>query len=102
MRQWTGIVVLLLVVFDALAGEWKFGDKIPVSPHTGQAIFHQLDGTARKHIAVSDKTLAIVWSDNHEGESNIYAAFKSTAGGKFGTPIKLNEISSAFSPVVAA
>ena len=99
MRQWFG-TLLLLIASNAAAGEWAFGEKVPVSPHFGKGVFHQLDATGRKHIAASADKVVVLWTDNHEGSSNVYAAFKSAQAPSFRSPIKLNKRAPAFSPAV--
>lgn len=63
---------------------------IDVSRVHGAKIFHQLEASGRKNIAVSGDVIGVVWNDNRGGLSQTYAALKKRADGKFGPDIKLS------------
>lgn len=65
-----------LCALPAAAASWEFSAPIEVSPEQS-GVFHQLDGSGRKHIAVSGDTVAIVWEESHAGATQVNAAFKS-------------------------
>lgn len=82
------------LVFAALLGwglaSFVFAGPIDVSRvHSGK-IFHQLEASGRKNIAVSGDWIGVVWNDNRGGFSQTYAVFKKLKDAKFGPEIKLS------------
>jgi len=93
---------ILFFLFPALlsAGEWIFDEKVPISLNNGTGIFHHLESSGRKNIAVNDSVVVVVWEDNHSGSPQIYAAFKTPSSNNFSKPEKLSTGNSAFEPTV--
>lgn len=56
---------------------------VNVSRVHGTKIFHQLEASGRKNIALSGDFVAIVWNDNRNGSSQTYVALKKRADSKF-------------------
>lgn len=56
---------------------------VNVSRVQGTKIFHQLEASGRKNIALSGDFVAIVWNDNRNGSSQTYVALKKRADSKF-------------------
>ena len=85
-----------------IADEWVFSKKTPVSPHTGKTIFHHVESSGRKNIAVNNKSVVIVWEDNHNGSPQVYAAFKNLEKKQFSRPILISTGKVAYEPSVAS
>lgn len=64
-----------LVALPVSAAPWEFTDALDVSPEQ-PGVFHQFDGSGRKHIAVSGDTVGIVWEESRAGATQVRAAFK--------------------------
>jgi len=101
------MTVRFLLVFSLffsqtpLADEWVFGETTPVSPHTGKNIFHHVESSGRKNIAVNNKSVVVVWEDNHNNSSpQVYAAFKKLGKGKFSKPVQISTGKVAYEPSV--
>lgn len=81
--------VLFAVLASALAFS-ALAAPIDVTRVHGAKIFHQLEASGRKNIAVSGDFIGVVWNDNRGGLSQTYAALKKRTDGKFGPDIKLS------------
>ena len=101
MIRWLLIITLALRMTPVIAA-WEFGEKIPVSPHHGDKIFHHLDSAGRKNIAVAGDTVAVVWEDNHTGDTQVYLSIKADGASSFGSPQQVSEGKSAYGPVIAS
>ncbi len=67
--------VLALMALPAQAASWEFSGALDVSPEQ-PGVFHQLDSSGRKHIAVSGDAVVIVWEESRAGATRVNAAFK--------------------------
>lgn len=67
--------VFALVALPVQAASWEFTDALDVIPEQ-PGVFHQLDSSGRKHIAVSGDTVAIAWEESRAGATQVNAAFK--------------------------
>ena len=63
---------------------------IDVSRAHGPKIFHQLEASGRKNIAVSGDVIGIVWNDNRSGSSQTYSALKKRGDAQFSRDAKLS------------
>lgn len=73
-----------------------------VSRVHGSKIFHQLEASGRKNIAVSGDWIGVVWNDNRGGLAQTYAAFKKLTDTKFGPEIKLSNGKEAIEGAIVA
>lgn len=98
--------VLLSLAFGlplhSLAEPWTFSNKLLVSPHNGKRIFHHLDASGRKSIAISANSIAVVWEDNHSGGPQVYVAFKSLDEERFTPPLQVSTGNEAYEPTITA
>ena len=101
MMRWLFIFILTLKLTPVIAA-WEFGEKLSVSPHHGDKIFHHLDSAGRKNIAVAGNSVAVVWEDNHTGVSQVYISMKADGASSFGTPQQVSTGKSAYGPVIAS
>jgi hypothetical protein len=84
------------------AQPWTFTDPIDVTAATGEKIFHHLESSGRRNVAVSGNTVAVAWEDNRNGIPSVFLARKSRQAGTFSTAIKISGKGEAFEPSLAA
>lgn len=66
------------------------------------AIYHHLEGSGRKHIAVTRESVAVVWEDNSNQAPQIYATLKSLAQDTFPIALSVSSGSEAYEPSIDA
>ena len=84
MKRIALVVLACALAFSALAAP------MDVSRVHGAKIFHQLEASGRKNIAVSGDVIGVVWNDNRGRLSHTYVAFKKQDDRRFGRDIKLS------------
>ncbi len=89
--------VFALVALPVQAASWEFSSALDVSPEQ-PGVFHQLDSSGRKHIAVSGDTVAVVWEESRAGATQVNAAFKLLSQKVF----NVVRVSHGSAPVVAS
>lgn len=89
-----------LLALPALAAPWEFGAPLEIAPEQ-PGVFHQLDGSGRKHVAVSGDAVAVVWEESRAGVTQVNAAFKPLAEPVFHV-VRVSAGAEAGAPVVAA
>jgi len=99
------IGLILLICFCALSFEvfadWQFGQRIAVSAETEKNTFHHLDGAGRKHVAVSEDRVAVLWEDDSSGSPQIYLALKNKGESNFSQALKVSIGEEAYEPAIA-
>ena len=94
---------LALAIFQIQASErWIFDSRISVTGPPVDAVYHHLEGSGRKHIAVTGESVAVVWEDNRSRDPQIYATFKSLTRKTFPTALLVSSGSEAYEPVIDA
>ncbi len=88
--------------FSLLAQPWQFGSPVNVTSTTGNGIFHHLESSGRRNIAVSGNLVAVVWEDNRDGAPAIYLAHKETKAAVFSDEIKVSGNGEAYEPSLVA
>lgn len=78
-----GYACALVIAALPASAAWKFAPAIPVTHAHGAKIFHHLKSAGRKNIAVSGKTVAVIWEDNRSGVPQVYVAFKANNAAAF-------------------
>jgi len=99
MRMMVSFIVLLLLS-EAHAASWQFDTPIAVTPVTGPKVFHHLESSGRRNIAVSGQRVAVAWEDGHDAVSRIYLAYKELTAPAFGPGIMLSGSGDAFEPSI--
>jgi hypothetical protein len=97
--------VFLLMASVAAADDspWIFGPPEDVTHSQGTAVFHHLESSGRKNVAVSGKWVAVVWEDNRDGKARCYAAFKQVGRNSgFENEVRISGADEAFEPVVVS
>ncbi|MCP4332303.1 MAG: hypothetical protein GY785_06580 [Gammaproteobacteria bacterium] len=94
---------LALIAFQAQASDrWTFDSRISVTGPPLDAIYHHLDGSGRKHIAVTMESAAVVWEDNRSQAPQIYVTQKSLARESFPTALRVSSGNEAYEPAIDA
>ncbi len=81
---------------------WTFSERIAVTPPTAAGVFHHLEGSGRKHIAVSSGSVAITWEDDHSSDPQVYVATRSASAESFGRALQVSSGSEAYEPAISA
>ena len=100
--QFAGLWLVLIVFQSQASDRWIFDGKISVSGAAEDAVYHHLDGSGRKHIAVSRQSLAVVWEDNRSHSPQIYVALKSQTQGTFTKALQVSSGNEAYEPSIDA
>lgn len=98
MRWWWLTVALVAAPLQA---QWQFGEPLRPAGEAREGVFHQLDGTARQHVAADNTHVVAVWSDNRDGSYQVRAAFRPVEG-EFGPVRTLSTGTEAYHPVVTS
>jgi len=94
---------LALAIFQAQSSErWIFDSRIAVTAPPVGAVYHHLEGSGRKHIAVTRESVAVVWEDNRSQASQIYVTLKSLTQETFPTALPASSGSEAYEPTIDA
>lgn len=81
---------------------WNFTSKIAVTGAASAGVYHHLEGAGRKHIAVSGKSVAVVWEDNHSGDPQIYWSSSQLPAVEFTAESQVSNGDEAYEPAIAA
>jgi hypothetical protein len=96
------VLGVCLFPFSAAAQGWQFSAKVGITGPVEAGIFHHLDGAGRKHIALSDSSLAVTWEDDRTGDPQVYVATKTLTQDKFSTAIQVSTGAEAYEPAITA
>ncbi|MFO7603998.1 MAG: hypothetical protein R6X06_09305 [Gammaproteobacteria bacterium] len=101
MRQLGLFVAVPLLLLNAPVAAIEFGQVRTVAA-AGQGVFHHLEGSGRRSMAMANDTLAITWEDNSSGTPQIYVAFKHARAEGFSKPVQVSAQGPAYEPVIAS
>jgi hypothetical protein len=94
---------LVLAIFQTQASErWIFDSRISVTGPPVGAVYHHLEGSGRKHIAVTRESVTVVWEDNSNQAPQIYATLKSLTQDTFPRALSVSSGSEAYEPAIDA
>lgn len=97
------IIVWLIYIPNLGASErWTFQDSLAIEGPAQPGIFHHLEGSGRRHIAINGQHVAVVWEDNRSGNPQVYLAVKRLGDLAFTEPLAVSTGSSAYEPAIAA
>jgi hypothetical protein len=94
-------VWLWVLPFEVFA-EWQFSERIAISGAAVKGIYHHLEGAGRKHIAVSEGKVAVLWEDDSSGDPQVYFAIKDSADLNFSVAKKVSSGEEAYEPAIAS
>ncbi len=93
---------LIGVAEPGTAQPWQFGETLDVAHEFGTGIFHHLESSGRRNIAISGSTVAVAWEDDHDGTPRVYLALKHVDAGRFDTANQISGNGEAYEPSLAA
>jgi hypothetical protein len=94
---------LALAIFQTQASDrWIFDSRIGVTGPPADAVYHHLEGSGRKHIAVTAESVAVVWEDNRSQAPQIYVTLKSLTQETFPRALLVSSGSEAYEPTIDA
>ncbi|MCB1856900.1 MAG: hypothetical protein KDI63_01415 [Gammaproteobacteria bacterium] len=97
-----GRLTLLAVIsqIPPLAAEVHFGASVSVTGKPKMGVFHHLDSSGRRNIALSAENIAVAWEDNRDGVPRIYLASKPLAERAFGAEHLISGKDESYEPAV--
>lgn len=99
LAVWTA---LLMASEHGVAQPWEFGPILDVARAHGDRIFHHLESSGRRNIAVSGAAVAVAWEDDQDGTPRIYLARKGFDSGQFGEAIRISGDEEAYEPSIVS
>lgn len=102
MRRAALLGSLLAIGPAAYSASWEFGAALAVTGEPRAGVFHQLESAGRKNLAVAGDTVALVWTDNRAGVSQVHAAFRTRPDRGFEREWRVSGDAAAFDPTVIA
>jgi hypothetical protein len=100
--KWIGGLLFAAIAPAVLAQSWEFGEPLEVTKVGAEGVFHHLESSGRRNIAVSTDTVAVAWEDNRDGTPRIYLARKPRTAEGFLSEIKISGNGEAFEPSLVA
>lgn len=107
-EKWRTAVLIVpgcVLALGVARADWRFTPAVPVNPKAEArvGVFHHLESSGRKNIAVAGKQVAVIWEDNHSGHSAVYVAVHELgARAGFAAPQRLSAGREAYEPVIVA
>jgi hypothetical protein len=95
-------LLLIVIPLCVQAQPWEFGKPIVVTAAHGNKIFHHLESSGRRNIAVSADTVGVAWEDDRDGTPGVYLARKSRDSNAFTREDKISGSGEAYEPSLAA
>lgn len=84
------------------AQPWNFSSPVNVSAPAEKGVFHHLESSGRRNIAVSDSMVGITWEDDSDGTPRIYLARKALGATSFDPKIRISAEGEAYEPSIIA
>ena len=101
MRLVVAALLSIVSTSSYASNYWSWSEKIAVGAAPKTGVFHHLDGSGRKHIAVTEDKVAVVWEDDSSSSPQIYLAEKTFGQKQFKQPVQLSDGSEAYEPSIA-
>lgn len=96
------IATLVSTAVTAATGHWTFGQPVDVTQASGEKIFHHLESSGRRNLAVSGQRVAIIWEDNRDGTPRVYWTSKPVVAANFSRAIQISGHGEAYEPTIVA
>ncbi|MEJ2213101.1 MAG: hypothetical protein P8Y20_03325 [Gammaproteobacteria bacterium] len=93
-------VVFLLFSSSLVAQSWNFSPPINVTESAKAGVFHHLESSGRRNIAVSGNIVGITWEDDSDGIPRIYLARKNLDSNHFDTKVRISGEGEAYEPTI--
>ena len=102
LADWLACSLIALAGSNAYAQPWSFKEPVDITAPAKAGVFHHLESSGRRNIAVSANTVAVTWEDDRDGTPRIYLALKDKAAIKFAEHIQVSASGEAFEPGLVA
>ena len=79
---------------------WVFETRTAVTGEPTSAVYHHLDSAGRKHIALSNGSIAAVWEDNRSKQPQVYVALKTDRQDGFTAATRVSSGNQAYEPSI--
>jgi hypothetical protein len=93
---------LLLASTHLIGQPWNFSKPVNVSAPVKKGVFHHLESSGRRNIAVSGNVVGIIWEDDSDGTPRIYLARKALNSSNFGPKVRISAEGEAYEPSIIA
>jgi len=100
----TGLVLSVWIWFLPFetSARWQFNQRIAITGDAVEGVYHHLEGAGRKHIAISDARVGVLWEDDSSGHPQIYLALKKSTDPGFTSAIQVSTGKEAYEPAIAS
>lgn len=95
-------VILLLASSHSFAQPWSFSEPVNVTAPAEKGVFHHLESSGRRNIAISDNVVGITWEDDSDGTPRIYLARKALSAIDFNPKVRISADGEAYEPSIIA
>ncbi|HEV57849.1 MAG TPA: hypothetical protein ENN87_10200 [Phycisphaerales bacterium] len=95
-------LALVLVPAVVMADRWHFEPPIEVTSVAGGQVFHHLESSGRRNVAVSGGVVAVAWEDDRDGTPRVYLARKGLDDDAFADEQRVSGAGEAYEPSLVA
>ena len=81
---------------------WSFTAPVDITHGQVDKVYHHLESSGRRNIAVSANTVAVVWEDDRSGDPSVYLALKNKNEDNFNVELKISGDGEAYEPSIIA
>jgi hypothetical protein len=81
--------------------EWSFSEPLTLADAGSERVFHHLESSGRRNIAVSDDSVAVTWEDDRDGTPRVYLAVKQVDDDRFPDALRISGDGEAYEPAIA-
>jgi hypothetical protein len=99
--KWQWMMLWLLPGLVWATDRWQFSARLAVTDEPRVGVFHHIEGSGRKHIAVSDGRVAVAWEDNRSGDPQVYLAVLEKDAQAFSPARRVSTGDEAYEPAIA-
>lgn len=93
------VLLLAVIPLCGWSGEWSFSEPITLADAGDKRIFHHLESSGRRNVAVSGDSVAVTWEDDRDGTPRVYLASKPLDTDKFST-LRISGDGEAYEPSI--
>ncbi len=93
-------LLLAILPIGAGAQPWGFDAPIDVTGAAMAGVFHHLESSGRRNVAVSDGRVVVAWEDNRDGVPAVYVVTKTGDEAGFSPAVKVSGAEAAYEPTV--
>ncbi len=95
-------IFCLFLSTKSYAQFWSFTAPVDITHGQVDKVYHHLESSGRRNIAVSANTVAVVWEDDRSGKPSVYLALKNKNEDNFNAELKISGDGEAYEPSIIA